>query len=83
MQSMFNDKLRANGHVFLNEVYDALGFKRTPAGSVVGWVWNGDGDGYVDFGLWQLDPAHKDFVNAWEKCVLLDFNVDGDIHNLI
>lgn len=83
MQSMFNDKLRAHGHVFLNEVYDALGFKRTPAGSVVGWIWNGDGDGYIDFGLWQLDPAHKDFVNAWEKCVLLDFNVDGDIHNLI
>ena len=82
-QSILNDLLRTQGHVFLNEVYDRLGFKRTPAGARCGWIWNGDGDNEIDFGIWKQDEHHMDFVNAWSKSVLLDFNVDGDIHSLI
>lgn len=80
-QNWMNEKLRAQGHLFLNEVYDALGFDRTPEGSVVGWVIAGDGDNYVDFGVWEA--ANSNFINGWEPAVWLDFNVDGVIYDLI
>lgn len=83
-QYTLNDMLRARGHLFLNEVYDALGFERSAAGAVVGWIWNGDGDGYVDFNIFQMnDVAKRDFVNGYEPSILLDFNVDGVIYDLI
>lgn len=77
----FNYQLQARGHVFLNEVYDALGLERSQAGSVVGWVLDGDGDGYIDFGIFDLQNAS--FVNNVERSILLDFNVDGVIYDLI
>jgi Family of unknown function (DUF6353) len=76
-----NHLLRARGHVLLNDVYDALGFERTSAGSIVGWVLNGDGDGYIDFGVYELSSNR--FVNGIERSILLDFNVDGVIWQLI
>lgn len=83
-----NDLLRArgkNGVLFLNEVYDMLGFQRTRAGQVVGWVNNGDSeesDGYVDFGLTDVNrKSVKDFINGYEQIVLLDFNVDGIVYD--
>ena len=82
-QSDFNDKLNARGHVFLNEVYDALGIPRTQAGAVVGWTKDG-GDGYIDFGIYDIwDSSKRDFVNGYEKVILLDFNVDGVIWDKI
>jgi hypothetical protein len=81
VQDHFNDLLRINHNVFLNEVYDALGFDRTPIGALVGWTDNGDGDGYIDFGLFNKDN-HR-FVNRYEPVVLLDFNVDGVIYDKI
>lgn len=83
-QNWANDKLRAQGHLFLNEVYDALGMTRTQAGQIVGWVWDADkhgtGDGYVDFGIYQIaDPNNRAFVNGLEHTVGLDFNCDGVI----
>jgi hypothetical protein len=83
VQNFANDMLRARGHLFLNEVYDMLGIPRTGAGQVVGWVLE-NGDGYVDFGVFDGDNAMaRNFVNGREGAILLDFNVDGVVHNLI
>lgn len=86
-QQYFNDLLQAKGHVFLNEVYDALGLPRTKAGAVVGWVFDSDapvGDNYIDFGMYTADKEKvRDFVNGVEPTILLDFNVDGVILDLI
>lgn len=77
------EKLRANGTLFLNEVYDMLDIPRTRAGQVVGWVYDEDnpiGDNYVDFGIYNVHrPSNREFVNGYEKAILLDFNVDGNI----
>lgn len=83
LQSQANDMLRARGHLFLNEVYDLLGFERTKAGAIVGWVYdnkNPVGDNYVDFGIYDVwHPKTSDFVNGYERSIILDFNVAGDI----
>lgn len=86
-QNWANDRLKAKGHLFLNEVYDMLGAKRTKAGAQVGWVYdekNPIGDNYVDFGIFDIrSPKARDFVNGLEKVIVLDFNVDGVILDLI
>lgn len=80
-QQYANNLLQAHGHVFLNEVYDALGIPRSPAGAVVGWLL-GHGDDYIDFGL--MSPKNNiDAVNGYREWFLLDFNVDGPIWDLI
>jgi hypothetical protein len=85
-QKWANDMLKARGHLFLNEVYDALGLDRTKAGQVVGWVVSHEGDNYVDFGIFKDHSTSnqlKDFVNGREGSILLDFNVDGIIYDRI
>lgn len=84
VQSEMNDMLRLRGHVFLNEVYDALDIPRTAEGAVVGWTISKTGDNYIDFGIWDVNqgPARA-FVNGLEPTILLDFNVDGVIYDKI
>lgn len=83
-QEYANQMLRARGHVLLNDVYDALDIPRTKAGAVVGWVLNGNGDNYIDFGIFDgTSQAARDFVNGREGAILLDFNVDGNVLDLI
>lgn len=86
-QSYMNDLLKRRGHVFLNEVYDRLGFPRTQAGQIVGWVYDENqpvGDNYIDFGIFKLhDERKRAFVNGYEQSIWLDFNVDGPIHELL
>ena len=88
-QNFANDKLRAEGHLFLNDVYQMLGFPKVPEGQLVGWIWdpdNADTDSYVDFGIYDKifrSPAKRDFINTYEPCVWLDFNVDGVVYDLI
>lgn len=83
VQNWANDRLHAKGHLYLNEVLDMLGFDRTRAGQIVGWVddpTNPDSDGFVDFGIFDINnDAKRAFVNHKESAVWLDFNVDGDI----
>lgn len=82
-QKYANNLLNAQGHVFLNEVYDMLGIPRTQAGAVVGWLKNGI-DGYIDFGIYNaFREKARDFVNGYERSILLDFNVDGVIYDKI
>lgn len=82
-----NDMLRDRGYLFLNEVYDLLGIPRTKAGQIVGWIYdekNPIGDNFVDFGIYDTNkPINRDFVNGHERTILLDFNVDGDILDLM
>lgn len=84
-QNYANDLLRARGHIFLNEVYDMLGIDRCSAGAAVGWVLRKEGgDNFVDFGIYNAkDPQARRFVNGDERSILLDFNVDGVIWDLI
>lgn len=79
-QQYVNDLLHSRGHVFLNEVYDALGIPRSSEGALVGWV-KDHGDNFVDFGLTRETSIR--FMQGWENSVLLDFNVDGVIYDLI
>ena len=88
-QAEANDRLKLRGHLFLNEVYDMLGMQRSKAGNIVGWVYDENnpdhkGDNYVDFGIHDLyDEQKRAFVNGYEKSILLDFNVDGNIWELM
>ena len=83
IQMYANDRLRARGYVFLNDVFDDLGMERTKAGQTVGWVWEKDnplGDNVIDFGVYDFSsPNKRDFISGYEDSVMLDFNVDGDV----
>ena len=78
-----NDKLKAKGYLFLNDVYRMLDIPETKAGQIVGWIYDEkcpNGDNYVDFGIYNTNrEKSRDFVNGYEKVILLDFNVDGNI----
>lgn len=86
-QNWANDLLRTRGHLFLNEVYDMFGLCRTPAGSVVGWVYDPNNphlENCVDFGLGKdIDFSKGLFINGDERNVLLRFNVDGHVWDLM
>lgn len=96
-QDWANRRLKTEGYLFLNEVYESLGIDRTPAGQTIGWVYdpsNPDLNNYVDFGIYDMcssgtDAAEKRnerkraFINGYERTILLDFNVDGVVYDLM
>lgn len=84
VQQHMNNLLSVRGHVFLNEALDALGMPRVREGQAAGWLRNGKGDGYVDFGFMSsLDPVSIAFCNGAERSVRLNFNIDGIIWDQI
>lgn len=92
-QNYANEKLKSKGYLYLNEVYEMLGIPASKAGHVVGWIYDEtdpDNDNFVDFGILdvhtpneKLNTARRDFVNGWERNILLDFNVRGNIYELL
>ena len=98
-QQYANDKLRADGFLYLNDVLYTLGIPKTKAGQIVGWVYNPEnpnGDNYVDFGIYdtyrrdemafvkdKAMDAKVNNYNEYERVVILDFNVDGNILDLM
>lgn len=82
-----NEMLRAKGYLFLNDVYEELGFPRTKAGQIVGWINGTNGiDNYVSFGP-EVDAIinKTDGYMSYRRnhSILCDFNVDGPILDLI
>ena len=74
-QNYANDKLKATGHLTLNDVYDMLGFHDSKAGMVVGWIYDLDhpnGDNYVEFDVKKVNLPNEQGGY---------FNVDGNIYN--
>lgn len=83
LESAANDRLIANGYLFLNEVYELLHLPLSKAGQVVGWLYEGDAakDGQVNFHI--KEGLVVDDNGDYEPSILLDFNVDGNIFELM
>ena len=89
IQRYANDRLNIRGHVFLNEILDDLGLERTVPGAVVGWVdgynpHNPKNDHYITIGC--DDPVNEEKADPHEAMLqpfYLNFNVDGNIYDLI
>lgn len=86
-QDAATKRLVKEGFLLLNDVYDMLGIPRSKEGMVIGWIYDEKhpvGDNFVDFGIYESNrPKNRDFVNGYERTILLDFNVDGDIYDLM
>lgn len=81
-QNYANDRLKIEKALTLNDVYDSLGFQKTKAGMVVGWVLNednDDGDNYVEFHVRKVYIPNE--YGEEELAYAIDFNVDGNIYN--
>lgn len=100
-----NNKLKARldtvhhrpGYLYLNEVYEALGFRGSEAGSMAGWIYDPEGylgddndlycDHRVSFGIFDKrgNDCHNNarFLNDDEHAIWLDFNVHGYIGDKI
>lgn len=85
VQLWANRRLERKGHLFLNEVFDQLGLSRTREGAVVGWLKNGEGDGYVSFGDFDASiyRVPSDDYTRVDSNFIVDFNVDGVIWDRI
>ena len=87
-QNVANERLQRQGFLFLNDVYEMLGFQKTGPGQIVGWLYrpedpNHMGDNYVSFGIFdRIDSeATRRFVNGYERSIWIDPNIDGPIVN--
>jgi len=79
-QNMYNDRLKARGHVFLRDVLNTLGIEDTPASVITGWIYDPEnpdheGDNFIEFNVRDYQTEHG--------YILLDFNVDGTIFDKI
>lgn len=79
-QKFAQDLLNRRGHLYLSEVYEALGFPESDLSRVVGWKVTRNADGskdfpVVDFGLDK--PMPDDWKYSRENAIYLDFNCQG------
>lgn len=96
IESWFNETLRARGYVFLDEVYDALGFgsaisplheHQLLAARSYGWIYDMHDttrQNFISFGLHDSEGRLKEqsinLKNGAAEAVWLTFNVDGNIY---
>lgn len=89
-----NQKLKAEGYLFLGDVYKTLGVRKSSipkwvlqASHVVGWIYDPEdtthGDNYISFGITDkngmMTREALDLHNRLEQNIYLSFNPDGDI----
>ncbi len=85
-QEVANRILRADGMMFLNDVYKMLGIEPSVAGQTVGWVYDkhseDHGDNHIDFRIQEVYRTVQGPNGAYqEKVLMIDPNVDGPILN--
>jgi hypothetical protein len=93
-EKLANQKLRANGYLFLSDVYKQLGIEnellpsnKIQGSHVVGWIYDPKDtsrDSYVSFGLRDRSTGEYtkralEMKRHGERNIFIDFNVDGDI----
>lgn len=99
LENHFNRELDVRGVVFLNDVYTALGLPMSKDAALVGWVKDYEkpkmaklaaelgrvpGDGVISFGVFENEsPSARAYLSGDDDRVVLDFNVDGVIYDLI
>lgn len=99
LENHFNQELNARGVVFLNDVYKALGLPMSKDAALVGWIKDYEkpkmaklaaelgrvpGDGAISFGVFENEsPSARAYLAGDDNRVVLDFNVDGVIYDLI
>lgn len=72
---LLTNKLRAQGSLFLNEVYDRLAVPRTPTGQLCGWaIRDPKSDDFVEIRAYPMHDYHGSYM--------LDFNVAGHVMNM-
>lgn len=71
VQSYLNDRLKARGHVFVNDVFVELGMPRNPAGQRYGWLAENE------------TPIELEYSPLKEGAIMLKFDVDGEIWDQI
>lgn len=96
-QSYFNDLFTTQEYIFLNDVRKRIGMSPIPEGQMVGWLFDpgreeeiittdsGETkkikrDNYIDFGIKEV---LREVDGRVEKVIALDFNVDGNIYELM
>ncbi len=99
LENHFNRELDVRGVVFLNDVYKALGLPMSKDAALVGWIKDYTkpkmaklaaelgrvpGDGVISFGVFENEsPSARAYLAGDNNRVVLDFNVDGVIYDLI
>lgn len=79
IQNQMNDLLQIKRYLFLNTVYEALGFDPTPDGQLMGWSYDPKNPRYFDMGIMNINNREvADFINGRSNAILLDFNVDPE-----
>lgn len=86
-QNHCNDILRMDGNIVVNQIRKICGVKPIDEGIDNGYVIDGDGDGYVDFGIFDRVTGEP---KAWVyECVKegqgipIELNIDGNIKGLL
>jgi hypothetical protein len=74
MNNHLRDRLKARGHLFLNEVFDELDLPRTSEGQLKGWLYS-EGD---TIQLWT-EIRHSEDASS----IKILFEIDGVIYDKI
>ena len=87
-QYIYNNKLVADGFVFMNDVLCSLGFPKTKVGQLVGWNYDDKNpmvDNYIDFDVHEtkIPVELGDGSVIYKPAFILNFNVDGGILNTV
>lgn len=77
-ENYFNQRLRTDGFICVNQVYDWLDVPQCVDGQTWGWIYDPDIVHQINFGVLDITNERKRaFVNGDERSVFIDFGLLG------